>query len=261
MTRLLIAEDGAVARRTLEFIFQKAGYHPLVVTDGPSALNALQNCDTPIIAILDIVMPGLDGIEVCKRVRSSSSYVVPPYLILLTIKGSREDILRGLEAGADDYVTKPFDTDELQARVRVGVRMIELQNKLANRVKELEEALSRVKQLQGLLRKDTHVYEFGPFRLEAAEGRLLRDGHLVPLTTKIFDLLLLLVQNSGHLIEKEEIMREVWSDSIVGDNNLTVSMSTLRRALGEEHGQHEYIQTMPKRGYRFIAPVRELKGE
>jgi sigma-B regulation protein RsbU (phosphoserine phosphatase) len=258
--RLLIAEDNAVTRRELEFIFKKAHYDIITAADGLSALNALRNSVIPTIAVLDIMMPGMDGVEVCRRVRSPP-VIVPLYIILLTVKLSREDILRGLEAGADDYITKPFDPDELRARVRVGVRMVELQHKLASRVKELEEAISRAKQLQGLLRKDTHVYEFGPFRLEAAERRLLRGGRLVPLTSKIFDLLLLLVQNSGHLIEKEEIMQEVWPNSIVEDNNLTVSMSTLRRALGEGHGQHDYVQTVPKRGYRFVAPVREIKED
>lgn len=254
---LLIAEDDAVARRTLEFIFQKSGYEILIARDGLAALKILQARSSPLISILDVLMPGMDGIEVCENIRATR-YVVPPYIILLTVQDQRGDILRGLEAGADDYVTKPFDADELQARVRVGARILGLQNKLATRVNELEETISRVKHLQSLLRKDTCVYEFGPFRMEAAERRLFRNSTLVPVTTKIFDLLLLLVQNRGHLIRKEEIMQEVWPDSIVEENNLTVTMSTLRRALGEEHGQHGYIETIPKRGYRFVAEVRQL---
>jgi sigma-B regulation protein RsbU (phosphoserine phosphatase) len=258
MLRLLVAEDEPVARRKLEYIFERAGYELQVMADGRSVLRALENNDMPTVAILDIIMPGMSGIEVCQKVRESN-YVVPPYLILLTVKGSREDIIRGLKAGADDYVVKPFDPDELQARVRVGVKMVELQYKLASRVKELEETISRVKQLQGLLRKDTNIYEFGPFRLDAGERQLLQGSEPISLTKKVFDLLLLLVQNNGHLIGKEEIMRELWPDSIVEDNNLTVSISTLRRALGEEHGQHEYIKTVPKGGYRFVMPVREIK--
>jgi sigma-B regulation protein RsbU (phosphoserine phosphatase) len=257
--RILIAEDEAVARRTLEFIFQKTGYELWVISDGGSALTALSNSDVPTVAVLDILMPVLSGIEVCKKIRDALP-TLGPYIILLTVKGKKEDILSGLEAGADDYLTKPFDPDELLARVQVGIRMLELQHKLANRVKELEATISRVKQLQGLLRGDTNAYEFGPFRLDAAERRLLRDGKPIPLTSKIFDLLLLLVQNSGHLLEKEEIMNEVWPDIIVEENNLTVSMSTLRKALGEEHGQHNYIKTIPKRGYMFTAHVRKLKA-
>jgi DNA-binding response OmpR family regulator len=102
------------------------------------------------LAILDWMMPGLDGVEVCRRVRRGAT-ATPPYLILLTAKGRREDIVTGLRSGADDYVTKPFNREELRARVQVGIRIVELQHSLADRVKALEEALTRVKQLQGLL--------------------------------------------------------------------------------------------------------------
>jgi DNA-binding winged helix-turn-helix (wHTH) protein len=123
---------------------------------------------------------------------------------------------------------------------------------LAARVRELEEALARARHLQGLLSRDTHVYEFGPFRLEAAERRLSRGGRPVQLTAKVFDLLLLLVQNAGHLVKKEEIMRDLWQDVEVEESNITVSVSVLRRALGGGG----YIETVPKSGYRFAAVVR-----
>lgn len=102
------------------------------------------------------------------------------------------------------------------------------------------------------------VYEFGPFRLEVAERRLLRGRQRVPLTCKVFDLLTLLVQRSGHLVSKGELMRAVWADSIVEENNLTVSMSALRKALGEKRDKCRYIETVHKVGYRFIACVREI---
>lgn len=258
--RMLIAEDDPVSRRTLEFIFQKAGYEVIIVEDGVSALAILQGSNAPLITILDIMMPGLNGIEVCQKIRSAP-YAIPPYIIMLTVKGAGSDVIRGLEAGADDYVPKPFDWEELKCRVRAGVRIIELQRKLSNRVKELEETLSRVKQLQGLLRRDSRVYEFGPFQLDAAERRLRRMGAPLQLTSKMFDLLLLLVQNSGYLIQKEEIMREIWPNLTVEENNLTVTMSALRKVLGEDHGQHNYIETVPKRGYRFVAKVREIQEQ
>src|ERR1051326_7252763 len=98
-----------------------------------------------------------------------------------------------------------------------------------------------------------HHYEFGSFRLETTERRLLRDGNPVPLTAKGFDILLILVQNQGHLLEKNDLMQAVWPDSFVEESNLTRSISTLRNALGECDG--EYIETVPKRGYRFVAAV------
>lgn len=258
--KVVIAEDDPLTRRTLEFILVKAGHEVTVMLDGISASSFLCKQQEPVLAVLDVMMPGIDGIEVCQRVRSAS-FVIPPYLIILTVRGGTENIIRGLTAGADDYITKPFDPEELQARVQVGVRMLGLQKKLAERVKDLEETLSRAQKLQGLLRMDTHIYEFGTFRLEATERRLLRDGLPIQLSARVFDLLLLLVQNEGHLIEKEEIMREIWPNSFVEDNNLTVAMSALRKALGETHGEHLYIQTVPKRGYRFIAKVREIQAE
>src|SRR2546423_3045075 len=101
------------------------------------------------------------------------------------------------------------------------------------------------------------VYEFGPFRLEAAERRLLHNGHSVPLTAKVFDILLFLVQRNGHLVQKGELLKRVWPDNIVEENNLSVSIALLRKALGESHNEHQYIETVPKHGYRFIAEVRE----
>lgn len=103
--------------------------------------------------------------------------------------------------------------------------------------------------------KDHSIYKFGLYQLEAAERRLLRDGKHLPLTAKVFDLLLLLVRNSKHLIEKRELMNRLWPDSFVEDNNLTVSVAKLRSALGEDH---TYIETVPRLGYRFIADVKIL---
>ena len=100
-------------------------------------------------------------------------------------------------------------------------------------------------------------YDFGPFRLDLSEHTLLRDGHPVPLTPKIFDVLRVLVQNGGHLVEKERLLKEVWPDSFVEEGTLNRSVSVLRKALGERPSEQKYIETMPKRGYRFVAPVTE----
>jgi CheY-like chemotaxis protein len=112
--------------------------------------EVLQQEGAPRLAILDWMMPGIDGLEVCRRVRQAES-TLPAYIILLTAKGSKENIVEGLVNGANDYVTKPFDRDELRARLHVGVEMIELQDRLAERVAELEAAMAHLKLLQGIL--------------------------------------------------------------------------------------------------------------
>lgn len=148
--KILIAEDDPVSRRVLEATLVKWGYEVVVTYDGVEACAALQKDDAPHLAILDWMMPGLDGVEVCRRVRQTAR-PIPTYIILLTAKSGKEDIVTGIEAGANDYLTKPFNRDELRVRVRVGVQMIELQTTLAKRVTELEEALAHVKQLHGIL--------------------------------------------------------------------------------------------------------------
>jgi CheY-like chemotaxis protein len=148
--RILIAEDDRVSRRLLESHLQKWGHEVVVVEDGSQALAALQADDAPELAILDWMMPGVDGVEICRRLRAAASSR-PLHLILLTARMGREDLLEGLEAGADDYVIKPFDPRELRARVQVGQRVIELQRALQERVQQLEDALAQVDQLQGML--------------------------------------------------------------------------------------------------------------
>src|SRR5262252_4484377 len=106
-----------------------------------------------------------------------------------------------------------------------------------------------------------HIYEFGPFRLDEAEHLLLRDGNAVPLTPKAFDLLLTLVEGHGHLLEKEELLKKVWPDTFVEEANLASNISQLRKALGDGENGHRYIETAPKRGYRFVADVKKLEKE
>src|SRR5689334_23022070 len=110
------------------------------------------------------------------------------------------------------------------------------------------------------MNKNGHqVYGFGPFRLDADDRLLLRGDSAVHLTDKVFNILLLLVQRGGHLVTKEELMEQVWQGSIVEENNLTVSVSALRKALGEKQEGGQYVETVPRRGYRFIADVREVE--
>jgi sigma-B regulation protein RsbU (phosphoserine phosphatase) len=147
--KILIAEDDPVSRCFLEVTLVKWGYEVISTCDGNQAWEALQR-DAPVIAILDWMMPGIDGAEVCRRARTIET-TMPTYVIMLTAKSEKQDVVEGLGAGADDFVTKPFNRAELRARIKVGLRVAALQRSLAERVVELEAALSRVKQLQGLL--------------------------------------------------------------------------------------------------------------
>ncbi len=148
--KILIAEDDSVSRRLLEETLKKWGYEVCATTDGTAAWEALQSAEAPSLAILDWMMPGMDGVEICRRVRREGS-AAPPYIILLTANSSRDNVIYGFESGADDYLIKPYDHGELRARLRVGERMLNLQRKLAERVHQLEDALASVKQLQELL--------------------------------------------------------------------------------------------------------------
>jgi len=107
--------------------------------------------------------------------------------------------------------------------------------------------------------KERHLYEFGPFRLEPAEHLLLRNGQVIPLPPKVFDTLLVLVQSSGHLVDKDELLRRVWPDTFVEEGNLTKNIFALRKILEGGRENEKFIETVPKRGYRFVAPVTELK--
>jgi CheY-like chemotaxis protein len=147
---VLIAEDDPVTRRLLEVRLTQWGYPLLVTSNGQEAWDTIQQVQEPLLVLLDWMMPKMDGIDVCRQIRDSRKDI-PTHVIFLTARGAREDILRGFEAGADDYLQKPFDHEELRARVRVGERILLLEHDLAQRVRQLEEALEKVKSLEGLL--------------------------------------------------------------------------------------------------------------
>jgi len=147
--KVLVAEDDAFYSRILQSVLRDE-YEVLIAEDGNRAWEMLQAQEAPRLALLDWQMPGLDGLEVCRKVRANPA-MDGFYLVIATVRQSLDDVLAGFEAGANDYITKPFHAQELRARLRVGCRVIELQAALASRVAELQDALSRVKQLQGLL--------------------------------------------------------------------------------------------------------------
>ena len=148
--RMLIAEDDPTLRRVLEASLVRAGYEVVLAEHGGRAWEILRSDDAPRLAVLDWMMPEIDGLEVCRKVRSREGpgYV---YIIMLTARGRKEDIVEGLESGADDYLTKPFDPHELRSRVRVGERILTLESAFQSKVLDLQAAILQVEQLKGLL--------------------------------------------------------------------------------------------------------------
>lgn len=169
--KVLIAEDDTTTRLMLSAVIGRWGFEVTAVENGADALACLSSPEGPRLAVLDWMMPEVDGLEVCRRLRQAPT-PSPSYLIMLTSRTSKEDIISGLDAGANDYILKPYHPEELKARLEVGRRVIDLQLALALRVRQLEEALAHVKTLQGILpicsychkiRSDQEVWE----RIEA----------------------------------------------------------------------------------------------
>lgn len=148
--RILIAEDDLTSRILLDAVLKKAGHEVVQAVDGLEALRVLEGPDAPKLAILDWMMPKMDGLDIVRALRADER-TNPPYLIMLTTKTEKADIIEGLNAGANDYLSKPFDPGELKARIEVGRRMIELQEKLADHLAELRDALDHVKTLRGIV--------------------------------------------------------------------------------------------------------------
>jgi len=148
--RVLVADDDRTATTILARTLAGWSLDVTVVDDGEKAWTAINAGEPPSLAILDWMMPTLDGPELCRRIRANTA-TAPMYVMLLTSRSARSDLVAGLEAGADDYLVKPFDLGELRARVQVGMRVATLQERLADRVAELQAALASVKQLSGLL--------------------------------------------------------------------------------------------------------------
>lgn len=148
--KVLIADDDLTSRNVLSSILKKLGCEVVATVNGVEALAAMRQQDAPRLAILDWMMPEMDGVEVCRQL-TANRMDQPPYIIILTTRDKKEDIVAGLDAGANDYLTKPFSVAELRARIGVGRRMLEMQAQLASTITELREALNHIKTLRGIV--------------------------------------------------------------------------------------------------------------
>lgn len=147
---ILIAEDDPTSRAVLTGVLGKLGHEVAEASDGVQAWELARASGAPRLLLLDWMMPGMDGVELCRRLKELEPDA-PPYVILVTARSAKADLARGLDAGADDYVVKPFDPEELRARIDVGVRVLALQERLSAKIGELEAALGEIRTLRGII--------------------------------------------------------------------------------------------------------------
>jgi DNA-binding response OmpR family regulator len=217
--RLLLAEDDEGIREPLMRALQREDYAVDAVADGADAARLGVEDDYDLL-VIDIGLPTLDGLEVCRRVRDAHPRVP---ILILTAQSDELDVVEGLDAGADDYVPKPFRLGELLARVRALLRR----------------AAPAEMSAQGI-------------RLDADARRVLKNGEEIAFTPKEFDLLAMLLANAGSVVRREQLMSQVWDENWFGSTKtLDVHMSSLRRKLGDDGADPELITTVRGVGFRF----------
>ena len=215
---MLLAEDDPAISEPLARALRREGYDVDVRGDGRTALEGAR--DNPDLVVLDLGLPYIDGLEVCRRIRAMGKSV--PVLIL-TARADEVDTVVGLDAGADDYVTKPFRLSELLARVRAMLRRLAPQELVA-----------------------------GDVRVDEASRQAWRADRLLDLSPKEFDLLRVLVREQGKVVSREQLMREIWETAWFGSTKtLDMHISVLRRKLGDDAAQPRYIATVRGVGFRF----------
>jgi len=219
---ILVIEDDPAMLRGLKDNFLFKGYRVKTAADGESGLNEALNSN-PDLIILDIMLPRINGFEICRLIRAEG-LAMP--IIMLTAKGQESDIILGLNLGADDYVTKPFNIHELLARVNAFLRR--------QRKEEIRQ------------------FQFGDFVLNMDSRQLLRRGKDVELTPKEFKLLALFLKRSGCALTREEILKQVWGyDILVTTRSVDRCVTTLRNKIERNSHNPDFIRTIRDVGYRF----------
>jgi len=224
---ILIVDDEPTLRETLAEALDADGFRVLTAADGREALSRFRE-HQPDLVVLDLMLPELSGVEVCRIIRAESG--VP--IVMLTAKSSEIDKVVGLELGADDYVTKPFSLRELTARIRALLR----------RTEQLAEA-------------PTPLVELGALTVDLAGHRLLRDGELVPLKPKVFELLAYLLRHPGQVLSREQLLEHVWGYDYAGETRtVDVHVHWLRAAIEPAPAEPVYLHTVRGVGYVFRRP-------
>ncbi|MEP6598712.1 MAG: response regulator transcription factor [Actinomycetota bacterium] len=224
MTRVLVVEDEESFSDALSYMLRREGYEVAVAASGPDALATFDRSGADLV-LLDLMLPGLSGTEVCRSLRQRSN--VP--IIIVTARDSEVDKVVGLEIGADDYVTKPFSSRELIARIRAVLR----------RGAESDDLLA-------------NALEAGPVRMDVERHTVALDGRVVSMPLKEFDLLELLLRNSGRVLTRGQLIDRVWGADYVGDTKtLDVHVKRLRSKIEPDPANPKHLVTVRGLGYKF----------
>ncbi|MBV7293606.1 response regulator transcription factor [Corynebacterium sp. P5875] len=226
MTRILLVEDEESLADPLAFLLKKEGFDVVIASDGPTALVEFERNEIDIV-LLDLMLPGMSGTDVCRRLRAMSSVPV----IMVTARDSEIDKVVGLELGADDYVTKPYSSRELIARIRAVLR----------RGGDVDDDGG-----------DTQVLSAGRVRMDVERHTVAVDGVEVAMPLKEFDLLEYLLRNTGRVLTRSQLIDRVWGADYVGDTKtLDVHVKRLRAKIEEEPSRPRYLVTVRGLGYKF----------
>jgi DNA-binding response OmpR family regulator len=229
---ILIVEDDPIIRQTVDYAMRRAGFATRTSGDGLEALQ-MARAQRPDLILLDLMLPGLDGFEFASQIRTTDPDVA---IVMVTALGEERDTIRGLDAGADDYVTKPFSMETLLARVRANLR----------RVRE-----------RAVLEVDDTI-EAGDLVIEPSQLRATVAGEPVRLRLKEFQLLLALAREPGKLMTRQKLAQEVWGyDHLASSRTIDVHIRRLRQAL-EDRSAYTYIHTVHGVGYRFEVTADEV---
>ncbi|WP_300917482.1 response regulator transcription factor [Corynebacterium stationis] len=228
MTTILIVEDEESLADPLAFLLRKEGFEPIVAHDGKTALEEFERHDVDIV-LLDLMLPGMSGTDVCKQLRATSSVPV----IMVTARDSEIDKVVGLELGADDYVTKPYSSRELIARIRAVLRR-------GGDAVEVEEGF------------EEQVLEGGRVRMDVERHTVSVDGEPISMPLKEFDLLEYLLRNAGRVLTRGQLIDRIWGADYVGDTKtLDVHVKRLRSKIEQEPSRPQHLVTVRGLGYKY----------
>jgi two-component system alkaline phosphatase synthesis response regulator PhoP len=232
MTRILIVEDDPAVRDVVEHALSREGIETETAPDGEKALESLRAARPFDLVVLDVMLPGMDGISVCQELRNGDSPSTDAPVVMLTARDDETSVVVGLEVGADDYVTKPFRPRELVSRVRAHLRRRRLDHKA--------------------IPQEHSNLEFPGLRVDLFGRQVLAEGEQVELTAKEFDVLSLLASHPGRVYSREQIMRHLWDGEFFGEARAAdVHVQHIRKKIEPDPKNPRYLKTVRGAGYKF----------